>query len=166
MTKSKAGRMVSCQPDVYGDKFGLLIEGEPPIAFRTMDDLRAYVRGQRIKLCHCRPPKRHAACGYCGDGYDGIVCGRCSDHGIDGGVIRGTERKTCRAHQIKMAPPLTPSVRRIARDVANEQYLCLAGRRLLHEYLRGPRNCNRFDSLPYEVQDAARECERRMGDNE
>lgn len=50
--------------------------------------------------CRCKEPTRHRDCAYCGTGYDaGKVCGRCREDGIDGRVIRGTERKTCEKHR-------------------------------------------------------------------
>lgn len=52
--------------------------------------------------CSCREPKRHADCAYCGTGWaDGRVCGLCKEAGVDGPVIRGTERRTCKEHKAK-----------------------------------------------------------------
>lgn len=52
------------------------------------------------KICTCREPKRHRACQYCGSGYWGeVVCGVCHEAGIDGHVIRGTERRVCKSHK-------------------------------------------------------------------
>lgn len=52
------------------------------------------------RKCGCREPKRHVDCAYCGCGGDGIrVCGACREEGIDGPIIRGTERRTCREHK-------------------------------------------------------------------
>ena len=52
------------------------------------------------KKCGCRKPKRHPDCMYCGCGYWGeVVCGVCHEAGIDGKVIRGTERRVCKAHK-------------------------------------------------------------------
>ena len=50
--------------------------------------------------CLCRKPTRHPDCMYCGSGYWGEkVCGVCKEQGIDGRVIRGTERRVCRKHK-------------------------------------------------------------------
>jgi hypothetical protein len=50
--------------------------------------------------CSCREPRRHEDCTSCGYGCDGNhICGLCMDAGIDGPVIRGTERRTCRSHR-------------------------------------------------------------------
>lgn len=50
--------------------------------------------------CGCREPKRHADCQYCGSCWAGeVVCGVCHEQGIDGKVIRGTERRRCRKHR-------------------------------------------------------------------
>lgn len=55
--------------------------------------------------CTCRPPKRHADCAYCGYGGPCThVCGDCRENGIDGPVIRGTERRTCASHRPKGRP--------------------------------------------------------------
>jgi hypothetical protein len=52
------------------------------------------------KKCGCRKPKTHRDCMYCGSGYIGeYVCGVCREAGIDGAVIRGTERRMCAAHR-------------------------------------------------------------------
>lgn len=52
--------------------------------------------------CLCREPKRHRDCMYCGSGYWGeVVCGICKEQGIDGKVIRGTERRVCAKHRAK-----------------------------------------------------------------
>jgi hypothetical protein len=52
------------------------------------------------KKCRCRKPKRHRDCMYCGSGYIGeYVCGVCREAGIDGRVIRGTERRMCKKHK-------------------------------------------------------------------
>ena len=54
----------------------------------------------KAKRCNCRSPKRHSDCMYCGIGYWGdIVCGVCKEAGIDGKVIRGTERRICKEHK-------------------------------------------------------------------
>lgn len=53
-----------------------------------------------MSACACRKPKTHKDCAYCGVGGDGIhICGVCKEEGIDGPVIRGTERRTCEAHK-------------------------------------------------------------------
>lgn len=50
--------------------------------------------------CTCRAPKRHPDCQYCGYRWAGeVVCGECHENGIDGKVIRGTERRTCHLHK-------------------------------------------------------------------
>lgn len=50
-------------------------------------------------MCRCRKAKRHNDCAYCGMGGDGIrICGRCSQDGIDGPIIRGTSSVTCSLH--------------------------------------------------------------------
>lgn len=50
--------------------------------------------------CNCREPKPHKDCAYCGVGYWGPnVCGVCREAGIDGPVIRGTERRVCSRHK-------------------------------------------------------------------
>lgn len=50
--------------------------------------------------CRCRPPKRDSYCMYCGTFYGGeLVCGICKEEGIDGNVIRGTERIICSKHK-------------------------------------------------------------------
>lgn len=52
------------------------------------------------KQCGCRSPKSHRDCMYCGNGWAGeVVCGVCKEQGIDGKVIRGTERRVCKAHK-------------------------------------------------------------------
>lgn len=52
------------------------------------------------KTCRCREPKRHRDCAYCGSGWDDFrICGMCKDEGIDGQVIRGTSRVTCKHHK-------------------------------------------------------------------
>jgi hypothetical protein len=52
------------------------------------------------KKCRCREPKHHPECQYCGVAYVGeIVCGACKEAGIDGKVIRGTERRVCSKHK-------------------------------------------------------------------
>lgn len=54
------------------------------------------------KKCGCRPAKRHRDCMYCGSSYAGeVVCGVCKLEGIDGRVIRGTERRRCSLHSGK-----------------------------------------------------------------
>lgn len=51
--------------------------------------------------CRCREPKRHRDCLYCGmGGACTHVCGECKEAGVDGPVIRGTERRVCRLHKI------------------------------------------------------------------
>ena len=57
-------------------------------------------KSKGVKKCGCREPKRHRDCMYCGVGYWGeVVCGVCKEAGIDGKVIRGTERRTCQNHK-------------------------------------------------------------------
>lgn len=52
--------------------------------------------------CTCRTPKRHRDCLYCGNGGPAThVCGVCKEQGIDGPVIRGTERHYCKQHKPK-----------------------------------------------------------------
>jgi len=54
----------------------------------------------KVTKCTCRAPKRHRDCMYCGSGYIGeYVCGVCHQVGIDGKVIRGTERRICAKHK-------------------------------------------------------------------
>ena len=54
------------------------------------------------KPCRCRPPKTHPDCMYCGTSYAGeVVCGVCREAGIDGKLIRGTGRVTCKEHKSK-----------------------------------------------------------------
>lgn len=51
--------------------------------------------------CACRAPRASRDCSYCGvtTHSGGKVCGICWEAGIDGGgVIRGTERRTCLYH--------------------------------------------------------------------
>jgi hypothetical protein len=50
--------------------------------------------------CRCRKAKTHRACAYCGVGTSEI-CGVCHAAGIDGPVIRGTERVICAEHKGK-----------------------------------------------------------------
>lgn len=50
------------------------------------------------ETCGCREAKKHPDCFYCGRGVDRL-CGACSAQGIDGPVIRGTEKRTCAAHR-------------------------------------------------------------------
>jgi len=49
--------------------------------------------------CTCRPPKSHADCFYCGSGMDDHICGECAEAGVDGRVIHGTGRMTCKMHK-------------------------------------------------------------------
>lgn len=50
--------------------------------------------------CGCRDAKRHRDCAYCGCGGPCThICGQCKEGGIDGPVIRGTERRTCKEHK-------------------------------------------------------------------
>jgi hypothetical protein len=50
--------------------------------------------------CGCREPKRHRDCMYCGSSWAGeVICGVCKEEGIDGRLIRGTGRRTCKAHR-------------------------------------------------------------------
>lgn len=50
--------------------------------------------------CGCRPPKKHIDCAYCGIGGPCThICGVCKEAGIDGQVIRGTERRVCQLHK-------------------------------------------------------------------
>jgi hypothetical protein len=52
------------------------------------------------KKCLCREPKRDPYCQYCGHLYAGeLVCGVCHEAGIDGKVIKGTERRICKLHK-------------------------------------------------------------------
>jgi len=59
---------------------------------------RAKTRKKNDK-CLCREPKTHRDCSYCGWFASGMVCGVCKEAGIDGPVIRGTERRVCRKHR-------------------------------------------------------------------
>lgn len=55
---------------------------------------------QRVIKCGCRTPKMHRDCAYCGCGWDdGKICGVCKENGIDGKLIRGTGRATCKKHK-------------------------------------------------------------------
>jgi hypothetical protein len=60
-----------------------------------------WVRTALKAPCLCRLPKRHRDCAYCGyyggDGWH--ICGTCRANGVDGPVIRGTERRVCRLHK-------------------------------------------------------------------
>jgi hypothetical protein len=51
--------------------------------------------------CGCREPRASRDCAFCGvtSHSDGKVCGRCSEEGIDGAVIRGTGRRICQKHK-------------------------------------------------------------------
>lgn len=51
-------------------------------------------------ICRCREPKTSTDCAYCGTGGTGIyICGVCKENGIDGPVIKGTSRVTCKLHK-------------------------------------------------------------------
>lgn len=53
--------------------------------------------------CRCRKAKRHRDCAYCGYGGPCThICGICKLAGIDGPVIRGTERRICKLHKKKI----------------------------------------------------------------
>lgn len=69
----------------------------------AMEHLIKLGRRQRAAAktrCTCREPKSHRDCMYCGCGWAGeVVCGQCAEAGIDGKVIRGTERRVCRLHK-------------------------------------------------------------------
>jgi hypothetical protein len=55
---------------------------------------------KQAKKCGCREPKAHKDCAYCGFGGPCThICGCCKEGGIDGPVIRGTERRTCAKHK-------------------------------------------------------------------
>ena len=55
---------------------------------------------EKTAKCSCREAARHRDCAYCGSGWaDGMVCGKCKLDGIDGKVIRGTEKRTCEKHK-------------------------------------------------------------------
>lgn len=58
---------------------------------------------KRKNKCLCREPKKHVDCAYCGCfAYpEERVCGVCHQAGIDGRVIRGTERRVCKLHKKK-----------------------------------------------------------------
>ena len=58
-------------------------------------------KGERMKRCLCRGPKKHEDCCSCGRGWEPNICGVCKEAGIDGKVIRGTERRICKKHQEK-----------------------------------------------------------------
>jgi hypothetical protein len=52
------------------------------------------------KPCRCRKPTMHPDCLYCGSrGPATHVCGVCKESGVDGPVIRGTERRICQLHK-------------------------------------------------------------------
>ena len=51
------------------------------------------------KKCTCRPPKSHEDCAYCGTNSSDKICGICKENGIDGPVIKGTERIVCKEHK-------------------------------------------------------------------
>jgi len=57
-----------------------------------------------VKKCRCEDPKWHPQCSYCGtlraENPDDI-CGICKENGIDGHVIKGTSRVTCKIHKKK-----------------------------------------------------------------
>lgn len=54
------------------------------------------------KPCRCRRPKRDPYCMYCGHYYAGpFICRICKEAGIDGNVIRGTNRIVCAQHKKK-----------------------------------------------------------------
>lgn len=56
-----------------------------------------------MNKCKCRKPKTHRDCAYCGSGWDdGKICGRCKENGIDGKVIQGTSRATCKVCKSKI----------------------------------------------------------------
>jgi len=51
--------------------------------------------------CKCRKPKNHDFCAYCGCFASNQICGVCKEAGIDGPVIKGTERHICKLHKNK-----------------------------------------------------------------
>ncbi len=53
------------------------------------------------RVCRCREPKRHSSCVYCGYFAGNAVCGVCKENGVDGPVIRGTNRVVCASHKEK-----------------------------------------------------------------
>ena len=54
------------------------------------------------KKCRCREPQPHRDCAYCGCGGPCThICGLCKEGGIDGHVIRGTNRIVCEIHKKK-----------------------------------------------------------------
>lgn len=68
---------------------------------RDRDIAKARLEARKARrACTCREPKPHRDCAYCGCGGPGThICGVCKEEGIDGPVIRGTERRVCSAHK-------------------------------------------------------------------
>ena len=89
-----------------GDKITFVTGFTPAYAGETERKICAAClkkKGPHTKPCRCREPKTHKDCAYCGFGGPCThICGVCKEDGIDGPVIRGTERVTCKQHKRKV----------------------------------------------------------------
>lgn len=96
-----------------GLSWAVFVDGqdEPVVSGLSLHEARrhrytiANLERERRRKCACRDPKPHRDCAYCGTTSlrPGHVCGVCKELGVDGFVIRGTERRVCKAHKEQAA---------------------------------------------------------------